>query len=94
MGLGHHALILSDRAEVDAKPELLIFADDVQCAHGNTIGALDDDALFYARQRGIPDEQARALLTGAFIGEVIDRIEHDGARAVAQAWVDARLGAA
>jgi Fe-S cluster assembly protein SufD len=92
--LGHHALILSDRAEVDAKPELLIFADDVQCAHGNTIGALDDDALFYARQRGIPDEQARALLTGAFIGEVIDRIEHDGARALAQAWVDARLGAA
>jgi len=91
--LGHHALILSDRAEVDAKPELLIFADDVQCAHGNTIGALDDNALFYARQRGIPDEQARALLTGAFIGEVIDRIEHDGARAVAQAWVDTRLGA-
>lgn len=90
--LGHHALILSDRAEVDAKPELLIFADDVQCAHGNTIGALDDDALFYARQRGIPDDQARALLTGAFVGEVIDRIEHDGARAVAQAWVDARLG--
>lgn len=91
--LGHHALILSDRAEVDAKPELLIFADDVQCAHGNTIGALDDNALFYARQRGIPDEAARALLTGAFIGEVIDRIEHDGARGVAQAWVDARLGA-
>jgi Fe-S cluster assembly protein SufD len=90
--LGHHALLLSDRAEVDAKPELLIFADDVQCAHGNTIGALDENALFYARQRGIPDEQARALLTGAFVGEVIDRIEHEGARAVAQAWVDARLG--
>jgi Fe-S cluster assembly protein SufD len=90
--LGHHALLLSDRAEVDAKPELLIFADDVQCAHGNTIGALDDNALFYARQRGIPDEQARAMLTGAFVGEVIDRIEHDGARRVAQAWVDARLG--
>ena len=91
--LGHHALILSDRAEVDAKPELLIFADDVQCAHGNTIGALDENALFYARQRGIPDAQARALLTGAFVGEVIERIEHEGARAVAQAWLDARLGA-
>lgn len=90
--LGHHALILSDRAEVDAKPELLIFADDVQCAHGNTIGALDENALFYARQRGIPDAQARALLTGAFVSEVIDRIEHEGARAVAQAWLDARLG--
>lgn len=90
--LGHHALILSDRAEVDAKPELLIFADDVQCAHGNTIGALDENALFYARQRGIPDAQARALLTGAFVGEIVDRIEHEGARAVAQAWLDARLG--
>ena len=92
--LGHHALILSDRAEVDAKPELLIFADDVQCAHGNTIGALDENALFYARQRGIPDAQARALLTGAFVGEVIERIGHEGARAVAQAWLDARLGGA
>ena len=46
--MGHHALILSDKAEVDARPELLIFADDVQCAHGNTVGALDENALFYA----------------------------------------------
>ena len=46
--MGHHALILSDRAEVDAKPELEIFADDVACAHGNTVGALDEEALFYA----------------------------------------------
>ena len=52
--MGHHALILSDRAEVDAKPELEIYADDVACAHGNTVGALDEDALFYARQRGMP----------------------------------------
>lgn len=53
--MGHHALILSDKAEIDAKPELLmIFADDVSCAHGNTIGALDDEVLFYAKQRGIP----------------------------------------
>ncbi len=53
--MGHHALILSERAEVDAKPELEIFADDVACAHGNTVGALDEDALFYAEQRGIPE---------------------------------------
>ena len=91
--MGHHALILSDRAEVDAKPELLIFADDVQCAHGNSIGALDQDALFYARQRGIPDDQARALLTAAFVSEVVDRIEHDGARAITAAWIAARLEA-
>ncbi|MGR4865029.1 Fe-S cluster assembly protein SufD [Caulobacter sp. LARHSG274] len=92
--MGHHALILSDRAEVDAKPELLIFADDVACAHGNTIGALDEEAIFYARQRGIPEAEVRAMLTEAFVGEVVERIEHDGARAVAAAWVAQRLGRA
>jgi Fe-S cluster assembly protein SufD len=92
--MGHHALLLSDRAEVDAKPELEIFADDVACAHGNTVGALDEDALFYAEQRGIPEATARAMLTEAFVAEVVDRIEHDGARDVARAWVAARLGGA
>jgi len=91
--MGHHALILSDRAEVDGKPELEIYADDVACAHGNTVGALDDDALFYAGQRGIPEPEARAMLTAAFLAEVVDRIEHQGARDVARAWLDARLGA-
>jgi Fe-S cluster assembly protein SufD len=90
--MGHHALILSDRAEVDAKPELLINADDVACAHGNTVGALDEEAIFYARQRGIPADQARAMLTLAFVGEVIDRIGHEGAREIARAWADQRLG--
>ena len=90
--MGHHALILSDKAEVDAKPELLIFADDVQCAHGNTVGALDEAAIFYARQRGMPEAVARAMLTEAFVGEVVDRIEHEGARAVARAWVSQQLG--
>lgn len=87
----HHALILSDRAEVDAKPELEIYADDVACSHGNTVGALDEDALFYARQRGIPEPEAKALLTEAFIGEVIDRIRHEGAREVARQWAASRL---
>jgi Fe-S cluster assembly protein SufD len=90
--MGHHALILSDRAEVDAKPELEIYADDVACAHGNTVGALDEAALFYAAQRGIPEREARALLTAAFVGEVVDRIEHPGAREVARSWVERRLG--
>jgi Fe-S cluster assembly protein SufD len=90
--MGHHALILSDKAEVDAKPELLIFADDVACAHGNTIGALDDEQIFYARQRGIPEAEAKAMLTQAFLGEVVERIEHEGAREIATAWVAARLG--
>jgi Fe-S cluster assembly protein SufD len=87
----HHALILSDRAEVDAKPELEIYADDVACSHGNTVGALDEDALFYARQRGIPEDEARSMLTEAFIGEVIDRIGHEGARGIARAWATERL---
>ncbi|HEY9236088.1 MULTISPECIES: Fe-S cluster assembly protein SufD [Phenylobacterium] len=89
--MGHHALILSDKAEVDARPELLIFADDVQCAHGNTIGALDEDALFYAEQRGMPAEVAKALLTQAFVGEVIERIENEAVREAAEAWAAERL---
>jgi len=78
--MGHHALVLSDRAEVDAKPELEIYADDVACAHGNTVGALDEEALFYAASRGIGADEARAMLIEAFVGEVIDRIGHAGAR--------------
>jgi Fe-S cluster assembly protein SufD len=76
----HHALMLTEGAEVDAKPELEIYADDVACAHGNTIGALDENALFYMRQRGIPAVQARALLVQAFVTDVLDGIAHEGAR--------------
>lgn len=89
--MGHHALILGERAEVDAKPELEIYADDVQCAHGNTVGNLDESALFYMQQRGIPADEARALLTQAFLIEVVDRIEPEGAREVAREWLEARL---
>jgi Fe-S cluster assembly protein SufD len=89
--MGHHALILSDQAEVDAKPELQIWADDVSCSHGNTIGALDEEALFYARQRGMPLETARALLMEAFVGQVADRIGHDGAREVVRGFIASRL---
>ena len=89
--MGHHALVLSDRAEVDAKPELEIWADDVSCAHGNTVGSLDQEALFYARARGMDEPTAKALLTEAFLGEVLDRMEHDGAREIAVAWVQERL---
>jgi Fe-S cluster assembly protein SufD len=91
--MGHHALVLSDRAEVDAKPELEIYADDVACAHGNTVGALDERALFYARARGIPELQARKMLTEAFLGEVVDRVGHEGAAEAARAWLSARLEA-
>ena len=90
--MGHHALVLSDRAEVDAKPELLIWADDVACAHGNTVGALDEEAMFYARSRGIPEPEARDMLIGAFLHDVVDRIEHVQARELASEWLNARLG--
>ena len=90
--MGHHALILSDRAEVDSKPELEIWADDVACAHGNTVGALDEDALFYIRSRGLPEAEARALLIQAFMREVVDRIAHVQAQELARTWLARRLG--
>jgi Fe-S cluster assembly protein SufD len=74
------ALLLSDRAEADNKPELEIFADDVQCGHGATAGALDDELKFYLMARGIPAAEAEALLIQAFIGEAIEGIEHAGLR--------------
>jgi len=89
--MGHHALITSERGEVDAKPELEIYADDVSCAHGNTVGALDESAIFYMEQRGLPTDEARALLTEAFLMQVVDRIGHEGARERARAWLTERL---
>jgi len=91
--MGHHALILNDGAEIDAKPELEIYADDVSCAHGNTVGSIDESALFYMKARGLPDAEARALLMEAFIGEVIDGIAHEGAREQVHAWVSDKLRA-
>lgn len=89
--MGHHALIGSDRGEVDAKPELEIYADDVACAHGATVGALDLQQLFYMRARGLPEAQARALLTEAFVGEVLDRVETEAVRDVLRGWAAVRL---
>ncbi|MGB3624858.1 MAG: SufD family Fe-S cluster assembly protein, partial [Henriciella sp.] len=68
----HQALLLDDGAEVFAKPELEIYADDVECAHGNTSGQLDEAALFYMRQRGLPLNEARALLTEAFVNQALE----------------------
>lgn len=76
----HDALMLSDTSEIRSKPELEIYADDVACAHGNTIGALDESALFYMRQRGIPLAQARAVLTEAFLASVFDTLEDETLR--------------
>jgi len=89
--LGHHALVLSDKAEVDSKPELEIYADDVACAHGNTVGALNEEALFYARARGIPPLEAKRMLTEAFLAEVVERVEDPAARDLAASWLAERL---
>ncbi len=75
-----HALLMSETAEADHKPELEIFADDVQCGHGATSGDLDEELLFYLRARGIPPKEAEALLIQAFVGEAVEGIEHAGLR--------------
>jgi Fe-S cluster assembly protein SufD len=74
------ALMLSDEAEADNKPELEIFADDVVCGHGATASALDPGLKFYLMSRGITDKDAEALLIQSFIGEVTEEITHDGIR--------------
>ncbi len=76
----NHALLLSDHARVDTKPQLEIFADDVKCTHGATVGRLDQASLFYMKSRGIGAEHARALLTYAFAAEVLETIELDTLR--------------
>jgi Fe-S cluster assembly protein SufD len=88
------ALLLSPNAEADNKPELEIFADDVQCGHGATAGALDESLKFYLMARGIPEREAEALLIQSFVGEAIETISHEGVRAdlmfAAVRWLGAR----
>jgi Fe-S cluster assembly protein SufD len=88
------ALLLSDDAEADNKPELEIFADDVTCGHGATTGALDESLLFYLRARGLSEKEAQALLIQAFVGEAIESIANDDLRelaiSAAQRWLEAR----
>jgi Fe-S cluster assembly protein SufD len=76
----NRALLLSETAAIDAKPELEIYADDVKCSHGATAGELDDDAMFYLRARGIDRETARNLLIGAFLAEAIEEIPEEAVR--------------
>lgn len=87
-----NTLLLSDEAEFFAKPELEIFADDVQCAHGATVTDILDEHLFYLRSRGIPAKHARAMLVQAFVEEVFDEIEDETMREALDArienWLD------
>ncbi|MEQ8604487.1 MAG: Fe-S cluster assembly protein SufD [Marivibrio sp.] len=87
----HKALLLADGAEVDAKPELEIYADDVACAHGATAGDLDRDQLFYLRARGVPENQARAMLIEAFMLDSVEAVTDEAAREALRAALAAKL---
>jgi Fe-S cluster assembly protein SufD len=78
----NQALLLSPDAEIDTKPELEIFADDVKCSHGATVGELDVDQLFYVRSRGIPEAEARSILVRAFLAEALDAVSDETVRDV------------
>ena len=84
-------LLLSDEASADAKPQLEIYADDVKCTHGATVGQLNEESIYYLRSRGIGLEAARRMLIHAFAGEIIDRVKHDGLREELDALVWDRL---
>ena len=86
----NQALLLSPDAEIDSKPQLEIYADDVKCSHGATVGELDAEQLFYLRSRGVPAEDARSLLIRAFLTEALDPIAHVAGRAMLEAAVDRR----
>jgi Fe-S cluster assembly protein SufD len=90
----NRALLLSDAARIDTKPQLEIFADDVKCTHGATVGNLDPLSLFYLQSRGIPQEAARRLMVYAFAAEVLNEVSSVPVRAVLDALVHARLSAA
>ncbi|HEY2469031.1 MAG TPA: Fe-S cluster assembly protein SufD [Terracidiphilus sp.] len=84
-------LLLTDDAQIDTKPQLEIYADDVKCTHGATIGQIEENALFYLRSRGIPEIEARQLLLEAFAGECLDRMQPGSARDHAQALIEQYL---
>lgn len=89
-----NSMILSEGAEMDTKPELEIYADDVKCSHGATTGQVDEEALFYLRSRGVPRAQARALLIEGFLTEVLESVHHEGAQAACMGKVREWLKAA
>jgi len=85
------SLVLTDTAVMDTKPQLEIFADDVKCSHGATIGQLDEDSIYYLRTRGLSKEQAKATLQYAFLGEVLLNFPIDAVRLKISDLVDAKL---
>ncbi len=89
----NHNLLLSTKAEIDAKPELEIYTDDVKCSHGTTVGQLDETALFYLRTRGLDKQHAKRVLTHAFAAGLVTHVPVDAATDAVAARVEARLAA-
>jgi len=87
----NNCILLSDEATIDTKPQLEIFADDVKCTHGATIGQLDEDAFFYMRSRGIEKSRARNLLIYAFVSEILDQVEVNSVREKVIDWFSEKL---
>lgn len=90
-----NTLLLSPKAEMDTKPELEIYADDVKCSHGTTTGELDEEPLFYLRSRGLTEQEARKLLVQAFVDEVVDKINDEALveemKGMTEQWLNAHL---
>src|SRR4029077_4378944 len=84
-------LLLSDDAQIDTKPQLEIYADDVKCTHGATIGQIEENALFYLRSRGIDEMSARKLLLGAFASECLDRMKEEDVRGQIEELINRHL---
>ena len=85
-------ILIDDKASINTKPQLEIFADDVKCSHGCTIGQLDEDALFYLQTRGIPKKEARGLLTYAFANNVLQSVHIDSVKKRINKLIANKLG--
>ena len=83
---------MDDKASINTKPQLEIFADDVKCSHGCTIGQLDEDALFYMQTRGIPTKEARGLLTYAFANNILQSVKIDSVKKRINKLIAEKLG--
>ena len=90
-----NTILLSDKADMNTKPELEIYADDVLCSHGATCGQLDEEPIFYLRSRGLNEAQARRLLVQAFVDETVDKIGNDTLREevgeIVETWLQSAL---
>jgi Fe-S cluster assembly protein SufD len=87
----NHNLLLSRGCEIDTKPEMEIYADDVKCGHGSTVGQINDDQLFFLRARGLDETTSRSLLTFAFAAEVLENMPNEDIKTAITSVIEQRL---